>query len=185
MRGGASGFHGGFRGGFTGNRGDRSAAFWGDPYFYPDYPYESLAYQAPSPPVVVVQPTAASPADSQRLPESVLIEWQGDHYARSSGEHEASAEQDYSEAVSRSVTTAATDLPPAVLIYRDGHREQVIDYVIESGKLYARGNYWVDGYWNKIVRLAALDIPATLKANQQSGVKFVLPSYPNEVVTRP
>jgi hypothetical protein len=185
MRGGASGFHGGFRGGFTGNRSGRYAAFWGDPYFYPDYPVQSLAYDAPAPPVVVVQQTAAAAADPQRLPESVLIEWQGDHYARSNSQDEARAQQDYSEAASRSVTTAAADLPPAVLIYRDGHREQVFDYVIESGKLYARGNYWVDGYWNKTVQLAALDIPATLKANQQSGVKFVLPSYPNEVVTRP
>lgn len=187
MRGGGSGFHGGFRGGFTGNRSGRGGyfSFWGDPYFYSDYPYQSLAYQSPAPPVVVVQQTAAAPVDPQRLPESVLIEWQGDHYARSGSEHEASAAQDYSEGASRTVTTGAPELPPAVLIYRDGHREQVFDYVIESGKLYAHGNYWVDGYWNKTVQLAALDIPATLKANQQSGVKFVLPSYPNEVVTRP
>lgn len=196
QRGGFGG--GGFRGGshngigFVGNRGrfGRYPAFWGDPFFYADSPVQSLAYEAPAPPVVVVQPAAA--AEPQQEPESVVIEWQGDRYVRSTGEHHSSAASDYSEAsanrstpASQAATQAPPDLVPAVLVYRDGHREQVLDYVIASGNLYARGNYWQDGYWTKTVQLAALDIPATLKANEQSGVKFVLPSSPNEVVTRP
>jgi hypothetical protein len=39
--------------------------------------------------------------------------------------------------------------PPAVLIFRDGHREEVRDYTIADGFLYARGDYYTDGYWNK------------------------------------
>jgi len=200
MRGGfgSGGFHGGFHHGigFARNRDGRFGrypAFWGDPFFYADFPVQSLGYEAPAPPVVVVQPAAATaPPEPQHEPESVMIEWHGDRYVRSTGEHESSAASDYTEAsvnrstpASQAATQAPPDLAPTVLVYRDGHREQVLDYVIASGNLYARGNYWRDGYWTKNIQLAALDIPATLKANEQCGVKFVLPSSPNEVVTRP
>jgi hypothetical protein len=126
-----------------------------------------------------------------------MIEWQGDRYVRSSGRNESSGYPDYSEAPesagvnksavrSSSATQASQfELPPAVLVYRDGHREEVSDYVIANGNLYARGNYWHDGFWTKTVQLSALDLAATLRANSDSGVKFVLPSSPNEVMTRP
>lgn len=190
MRGG-SGF--GFRGGFHNGHGfanrpgrfGRAATFWGDPYFYADYPVQSLAYDAPPAPIVVVQPSAAS-ASQESVPEPVLIEWQGDRYVRSNEEHPQSGSQDFAESsATPRAQTADVDLPPALLVYRDGHREKVGDYVIEHGNLFIRGNLYRDGYWTKNIQLAWLDIPATLKANEQSGVRFVLPSSPNEVVTRP
>jgi len=61
----------------------------------------------------------------------------------------------------------------------------VTDYAIVAGVIYARGDYWQNGYWTKQIRLSLLNIPATIQANQEQGVKFVLPSAPNEVVTRP
>jgi hypothetical protein len=76
-------------------------------------------------------------------------------------------------------------LPPATLIFRDGHSEEVRDYTIADGILYARGDYYSDGYWNKKIGLTALNIPETLQANATRNVKFVLPSSPNEVITRP
>jgi hypothetical protein len=76
-------------------------------------------------------------------------------------------------------------LPSAVLIFRDGHREEVRDYTIADGALYARGDYYTDGYWNKKIDLAKLNLPETLEANASRNVKFVLPSSPNEVITRP
>jgi len=36
--------------------------------------------------------------------------------------------------------------------------------------------------WNKTIELVALDLPQTVKANQERGVKFVLPDSPNHVV---
>lgn len=191
VRGGAGfrfggGFHnGGFAGGRSGRFG-RNATFWGDPYFYADYPVQSLAYETPPAPVIIVQTGAAGPAAPERVSESVLIEWQGDHYVRSNGERPSNASQDYAESsATPRAQTADADLPPAVLVYRDGHREEVADYVIDHGSLFARGNYYRDGYWTKNIQLASLNIAATLKANEQTGVKFVLPSSPNEVVTRP
>jgi hypothetical protein len=77
------------------------------------------------------------------------------------------------------------ELPPATLIFRDGHSEEVRDYTIADGILYARGDYYADGYWNKKIGLAALNIPETLQANTARNVNFVLPSSPNEVITRP
>jgi len=51
--------------------------------------------------------------------------------------------------------------------------------------IYARGDYWNDGYWTKKIQLAALDLPATAKASQELGSKFVLPTSPNEVILQP
>lgn len=80
---------------------------------------------------------------------------------------------------------ASSELAPAVLIFRDGHSEQVRDYTIADGVLYARGDYYTDGYWNKKINLSGLNVRETLQANAANGVNFVLPSSPNEVVTRP
>ena len=76
-------------------------------------------------------------------------------------------------------------LPAAVLIFRDGHSEEVRDYTIADGMLYARGDYYTDGYWNKKIDLATLSVAETMQANANRSVKFVLPSSPNEVITRP
>jgi hypothetical protein len=77
------------------------------------------------------------------------------------------------------------DLPPAVLVFRDGHSEEVRDYTIADGVLYARGDYYTDGYWNKRIELSTLNVAQTLQANSTRSVKFMLPSSPNEVITRP
>ena len=81
--------------------------------------------------------------------------------------------------------TSSQPLPAAILIFRDGHSEEVRDYTIADGVLYARGDYYTDGYWNKKIALATLNIPQTLEANGTRNVNFVLPASPNEVITRP
>jgi hypothetical protein len=73
---------------------------------------------------------------------------------------------------------------PAVLIFQDGHTEEVRDYTIAAGVLYARGDYYNDGYWLKQISLTTLNLSQTLQANASRGVKFSLPSSPNEVITR-
>jgi hypothetical protein len=79
----------------------------------------------------------------------------------------------------------AHSLPPAVLIFRDGHSEEVHDYTIADGFLYARGDFYTDGYWNKQIDLSTLNLAQTMQANSTRNVKFILPSSPNEVITRP
>lgn len=194
--------------GFAGhlrNRGfARGRYYLGDPFFYADYAPGSLAYDVPPPPVVVVQPAPAAESAPETKSEPLLIEWQGDRYVRFAGGHLSAGRAqdtppDYAEATAtrslpltrpktHSTTmgqSEATELPPAVLVYRDGRREKVSNYAIVDGVLYARGNYWQDGYWTKNIQLATLNISATIRANRDTGVKFVLPSAPNDVVTRP
>jgi len=81
-------------------------------------------------------------------------------------------------------TVAPPDLPPVVLVFRDGHREEASDYTIADGVLYTRGDYST-GSWNRKIELSSLSLPETLKSNQSRGVRFQLPSSPNEVIVRP
>ena len=76
-------------------------------------------------------------------------------------------------------------LPPAVLVFRDGHKEEIGGYTIVGDALYTSADYWTTGSWSRKVPIAELDIPATLKANQDRGGKFSLPSSPSEIVLRP
>ena len=90
-----------------------------------------------------------------------------------------------SQSFSENSANEANNLAPVVLIFKNGHQEQVRDYTIANGILYAQGDYYTDGYWNKKIDLATVNLPETLQANAEQGVKFVLPSSPNEVITRP
>lgn len=178
----------------------RGVVFLGAPFSYADYPTPPLTYEPAPPQIVVVQAPAAAETLQENKPEPLLIEWQGDRYVRFGGGRETTGSgvtPDYAEAkrsapltrspaFSESLPEAkAAELPPALLIYRDGHREEVSDYAIIGDTLYARGDYWRNGYWMKNIQLSAIDLVATMKANQENGVRFVLPSGPNEVVTRP
>ena len=72
-----------------------------------------------------------------------------------------------------------------MLVYRDGKRQEVTNYTIIGPALYESASYWTSGYWAKKILLADLDLPATVKENQDRGVNFVLPSAPNQIITRP
>jgi hypothetical protein len=159
------------------------------PYFYADYPFDSFAAE-PAPPTVSVRSTTETPQEPKPAP--LLIELRGDKYVRFGGGREVAAPPDYAaesklmSAPRRVVASPGTvEVPPAVLVYRDGHREEVSDYAIVGTVMYARGDYWKNGYWTKNIQLSALNIPATMKTNLDHGVKFALPAGPNEVVTRP
>lgn len=70
----------------------------------------------------------------------------------------------------------------AELVFRDGHREKIQNYVIHGDAIYASVEYWKTGAWTKKILFSELNVPATLKLNQERGVKFRLPSGPDEVV---
>jgi len=170
--------------GGTGFRHFRSGGF-GYPLFYSDYGPESPP-AAPAP--VVIEKRAFQPDPK---PQPILIEWQGDRFVRYGGAQPGAQSPDYAQVASLSPpakvgqSEVAHELPPATLIYRDGHREQVTDYVITRGVLYARNDNPQNGSPLRNIQLSSLDLSATLKANQNASAKFVLPSGPNEVVTRP
>ncbi len=131
------------------------------------------------------------------VPQPLVLERQGDRYvrvARTATNDEAaplnfgSKDAPMSTQSTRSpaiTASPANELVPAVLVFRDGHSEEVRDYTIADGKLYVRGDYYTDGYWNKKIELSSLDLSQTQQANANRNVKFLLPSSPNEVITRP
>jgi hypothetical protein len=134
----------------------------------------------------------SAPAKNDRTTptQPLMIERQNGRYVRISGTaangEPLPIESTHAPLNNPNPTTAQTaPLPPALLIFRDGHTEEVRDYAIANGILYAQGNYYTDGYWNKKINLATLNLPETLQANNERRIKFVLPSSPNEVITRP
>ncbi len=165
--------------------------FVGDP-FYADYPIAPVTIP---PQFVVVQPAPAVDTPPEAKSEPLLIELQGNRYVRFGGKPQSAeratvAPPDYAEPGDRSspVTTerpVGTELPLAILIFKDGHREQVPAYAIVGNTIYASADYWQTGHWTKNIQLSALNIPETIRANHEAGIRFTLPSAPNEVITRP
>src|SRR5713101_1332213 len=169
--------------------------FFGAPYFYPDYDdYISEPVATEPPPVVVVQSAPAATQVPAAAPEPLLLEWQGDHWVRvtSYGQSATGAQPDYSARSNRRSAPSArhsagqppSELPPAVLVFRDGRKEEVSSYTIVGGTMYTKADYWTSGSWTKKIQIADLDLPATLRLNQERGVKFALPAGPYEVVMR-
>jgi hypothetical protein len=171
--------------------------------FYSDY-LSSTGYPVASqPPVILLQaPPAAAPAPERSYPptEPLMIELQGDRYVQVSGQEMSGTQMIDSESVdampdaprrqprssgSTVSAIAAQDLAPAVLVFRDGHREELSGYTIAEGVLYTYGDYYANGSWNRKIELSSLNLPETVKSNQSRGVKFQLPAAPNEVIVRP
>jgi hypothetical protein len=78
------------------------------------------------------------------------------------------------EAPAPSVATEeqpASDQPSTVLIFKDGHQAEVANYAIVGATLYD-----LSGGRSKKIQLAELDLPATVKENDQRGVEFQLPA---------
>jgi hypothetical protein len=119
--------------------------------------------------------------------QPLTIEFRGDHYVRISGDEESHAEL-IDEPALNSSEPGKRPPPPAhnvILIFRDGHREEVSNYTVADGVLYASSDYYIAGAWIRKVAITELNLPETLAANQSEGTVFRLPSAPNEVVVGP
>jgi hypothetical protein len=165
--------------------------------FYSDY-LSSTGYPAASqPPLIILQSPPPAPAPDNFSPpaQPLMIELQGDRYVRVSGSETSGTEMidrmpdpsPRSEPTSRAAihAVAAPQLPPAVLVFRDGHREELSEYTITGGVLYTSGDYYANGSWTRKIDLSSLNLPDTIKSNQSRGVRFQLPASPNEVIVRP
>ncbi|SRR6266567_8649516 len=157
---------------------------YGAPYFYSDYyePYQQEEYARPEP---ATQPPPAPPVKNEPLPDPVLLELRGNQWVRVTSFVQAPAETAVPESRTQAEKSALQPERPAVLIYRDGHSEEVSSYSIIGRTIYAKSDYWSNGNWTRNIQIADLDLPATLRENEQRGVKFELPSGPDEVMIRP
>ena len=174
---------------------------WGWGYLpYPDYYdyYDESDYQ-PARPEEPPLESAAQPAPAaqpERPVPHLLLERQGDKWVQVTGYSQSAApaqpaplktvESADRRAVipSRDESERPRELPPAVLVFRDGHEEEVKSYTVIGTTLYTTANYWVNGSWSRKIEIRNLDVPATLKLNQERGSEFSLPSGPGEVVIR-
>jgi hypothetical protein len=156
---------------------------------------------ASQPPVILLQSARAisadypGPREDDREPSSsaqpLMIELQNGRYVRvttTPADGEAlplALPPATTQAPTIATASPAHDLPPAILIFRDGHTEEVRDYAIADGTLYARGDFYTDGFWNKKIAISTLNVTKTQAANAARNVNFALPKSPNEVITRP
>ena len=153
--------------------------------FFSDVGYEPASTQPIS--VVVVQPPAPAVAPREEEPrptaKPLLLELHGDRFVpvdqfqmtdKSVAKHDSKAQE-----------KAPTVTAETLLVFRDGHAESTSAYAVIGDALYEQSNYWTSGSWSKKIAIADLDLPATMRANQQRGVIFKLPAGPNEVILQP
>ena len=139
------------------------------PYFgYFDYSdvqqqaQPALAAQ-PQPIIIVVPEHVAGAADvSQQQPASSpeIIERQGDRYVR------RGSEQPQAQAPAKPQPPP----PPTIIVLRNGQELELTDYAVTGDILYDLSN----GRTKKI-SLAQVDVPATIKLNEDRGIEFSLP----------
>ncbi|HLY62009.1 MAG TPA: hypothetical protein VKV95_14800 [Terriglobia bacterium] len=168
--------------------------YLGYPGYYDESNYESAGTEA-VPRESDAQPTAEKPPE--RVPPSFVLERRGDQWVQVTGYIQSpipaqSAQTETAKAnlpqtlmpIGGETVAPPLEIPPAVLVYRDGHKEEIKSYTIIGQTLYTSANYWTSGSWTRKIDLAGLDVPVTLKLNQERGSKFTLPSGPEEVVIR-
>lgn len=154
-------------------------------FFYGGWPYFPPEYDDSYEPAVYVQPPAAPPPSAPQVrqepvPDAALLELQGNQWVKVTSFTTAQP-----QAAAGIVAVSAKQLPPAILVYRDGHTEEVSSYSIIGTTLYTKSDYWTSGAWSRKIQIADLDLPATIKQNRDRGVNFDLPSGPDEVILRP
>jgi hypothetical protein len=201
--------------GHHGRRGFYRSGFGDYYPFYDPYDDTDGGGEPPPAPIVLQAAAPASPAPAQaKASESLVMELRGDHWVRltSYGPQEFGSQPATLQSVSQSppgqpgshVGSPSTrlarsasgeaspeknqppaELPPAVLVFRDGHQEEAAKYTIIGSTIFIKADYWSSGSWTHEIPIAQLDILATLRANQARGTKFSLPSRPGEVMMRP
>ena len=156
----------------------RNSFFYGGyPYFPPEYDGsdEPEVYAQPRMPVVVSSP----PVQQEPIPSATLLELHGNEWVKVTSFSMPNLP------ATAGPSTAAKELPPAILVYRDGHSEELSSYSIIGTAIFAKADYVATGSSTRKIQIADLDLPATIKQNRDRGVKFDLPSGPDEIILRP
>jgi hypothetical protein len=164
------------------------------PYLYPEDDIDSGPV---TPEPAPAQELVAQPAPPAARPaEPFLMENHGGQWVRVPSGNQMAIQQSEKPvspqasnprsgiAEPAAATPPLRELPPAVIVFQDGHMEELGKYVIQGAVLSTAADYWTTGSWTRKIPLAELDIPASLKLNQERGAKFSLPTGPNEVVVR-
>lgn len=152
--------------------------YYTPPYFYSDYePYEDYVLEPPPRPEPTPQVKIEPAADP------VLLELHGSQWVKVTNFSEPS--KSAVSTGSRAHQLSTKPLPPAILVFHDGHTAEVTSYSIIGDSIHAKSDYWTTGEWNQTIPISALNIPATLEQNRERGLNFQLPSSPDEIMLRP
>ena len=160
-------------------------------YDYYDSDYDPVTSEEPPANFVVAQPEqppvpVASPVEAVVL-ENHDGQWvripSGSHLPISPGYSQPQASSLGPKSIGEA-SQPPTKLPPAVLVFRDGHQEEIERYVVQGDSLYTGADYWSTGSWTRRIHIAELDVPASVRLNAARGGKFSLPARPYEVVVR-
>jgi hypothetical protein len=165
-----------------------------DSGYYSDYDSQDAAGEEPPAPFRAQTASPTPPTNPPKPAESLVMELRGDHWVRltsygpmevpgQSGELQSVTQQGKGIVASRAARTPS-ELPPALLVFRDGHQEEVAKYTIVETTISVKTDYWKTGSWTRKIPIAELNLAATLQANQERGAKFSLPSRPSEVIVR-
>jgi hypothetical protein len=168
------------------------------PYFYTDADSEDKKDKPePAPVQVLVGAPAPSPAPAAHTVEPLVLENRDGKWVRIPTGNQlptiSPSTQPASAKVSSphpgitelpEVVAPLPKLPPAVIVFRDRHVEELGKYMIQGDALFTSADYSTTGSWTRKILLKELDLPASLKLNKDRGTKFNLPSSPNEVVVR-
>lgn len=152
------------------------------PYFIPYYPVvDPYAYGGP----IDGPASADSEGEDQYQGGPTIFDRRGSgiRYPNDYPEENAKASRPGPPVSDDRVAVAAVPEPPAspvasqpstILIFKDGHTQQVGNYAIVGGNLFDL----TPGHRQKVA-LSDLDVPATEKANDDQGVDFKLPALPS------
>lgn len=127
------------------------------PYYSPAYVGEPDADPAPD------------PADERGGP--TIFDRRGDGQARRPAASEYASRQYSSNTTASADPAPAEDQPQTLLIYKDGHQDEVQNYAVVGDMLYDL----TPGRHRKIA-LADLDLKATAQQNDDAGINFQVPA---------
>lgn len=138
-------------------RGHRRPRGWTGPVYYPyaySYPiYDTTDYTEP------VAPPEMQPVQ----PVQIQIQVEDKRAPLPEPAAEAPAPKQPAEPVQQG--------PPTILVFRDGHQQEVQNYAIVGKTLFDLGTFVAHK-----IPLADLDLPQTIKVNEDRGIDFTLPN---------
>ncbi len=165
-------YHNGYFNGRYGGRGYRNGGWaYAVPYYYPlddpgAYGYDYVGGGSGP------DPYSGPPLGPDQNPHVVVEQPPSRPY---NGMYDGPEQQAYAAPPTLPPPDPAVDAKPGeptVLVFRDGHQQEVTNYAIMGDAVY------VFDKGRKRIALADLDVPATVKANDDRGQEFKLPPSP-------
>lgn len=138
------------------------------PRVFPNFPaYAPYAYAYP----VAVEAPPAQPAEVEEAEPPAPTIFERRAQAAPVRAAAPAATESKASPVASAGPAETTEKIPTVLIFRDGHQEEVLNYAIVGQTLYDLGTFV-----SHKIPLSELNLKATIKANEERGLEFNLPA---------